>query len=147
MFGICVIEIRPQLEVLLGLPENSLTKEVRLTEHLVSLFVDHQIPSDMLVYDGPSAASTKEKLESVKENVNSAQEMAKEYVVDNFHDHHDETVSAELTADVVEDLPSQRPAFKQRIPVEENKRRQSQFSLFPDLSFDQGSKCTYCYHS
>ena len=48
VFGICVIQLKPQLEALLGLPEDALTKEVRLTQDLLSLFIDYQIPSCVL---------------------------------------------------------------------------------------------------
>ena len=77
VFGLVVIEIRPQLEVLLGLPEHSLTKEVHLTENSVSMFVDHQFPPDLLEYDGPMMGTKQEKIEAVKECVANAQEMVK----------------------------------------------------------------------
>lgn len=48
VFAVCVIQLKPQLEKLLGLPECSLTKEIQLTQDLLSLFVDYQIPSDLL---------------------------------------------------------------------------------------------------
>jgi hypothetical protein len=69
MLGICIVQLKPQLEVLLGLPEGALTKEIKLTQDLMSLFVEYQIPSDLLTYDGPEAAAIHEKVESVKENV------------------------------------------------------------------------------
>ena len=69
MLGICIVQLKPQLEVLLGLPEGALTKEIKLTQDLMSLFVEYQIPSDLLTYDGPEAAAIREKVESVKENV------------------------------------------------------------------------------
>lgn len=52
VFGVCVIQLKPQLEKLLKLPEDSLTKEIRLTQDLLSLFIDYQIPSDLLTYEG-----------------------------------------------------------------------------------------------
>src|SRR6185312_2609756 len=52
LFGVCVIQIKPQLEKLLRLPDDSLTKEMKLTQELLSLFIDYQIPSDLLSYDG-----------------------------------------------------------------------------------------------
>ena len=54
---------------MLRLPANSLTKEIALTQDLLKLFVEHQIPSDLLSYSGPSDASVAEKLEAVKEHV------------------------------------------------------------------------------
>jgi len=53
----------------LRLPANSLTKEIALTQDLLKLFVEYQIPSDLLSYSGPPGASVAEKLEAVKEHV------------------------------------------------------------------------------
>lgn len=69
VFGICVVQLKPQLEALLGLPEGALTKEIKLTQDLMSLFVEYQIPSDLLAYDGPEAAPIRDKVDSVKESV------------------------------------------------------------------------------
>lgn len=72
VFGVAVIQIKPQLEALLGLPEDSLAKEIKLTEDLMELFVEHQIPSDLLSYDevgGDSSAIATEKVEYVRQNV------------------------------------------------------------------------------
>ena len=51
VFGICIIQLKPQLELLLGLPNKALTKEIQLTQDLMSLFVEYQIPSDLVSYD------------------------------------------------------------------------------------------------
>jgi hypothetical protein len=51
VLGVCIIQIKPQLEKLLGLSEGSLTKEIKLTEDLMELFVEYQIPSDLLTCD------------------------------------------------------------------------------------------------
>ena len=53
VFGVCVIQVKPQLERLLGLPEYALTKETQLTQDLMELFIDYQVPSDLLSFDGP----------------------------------------------------------------------------------------------
>jgi hypothetical protein len=66
VFGVCVIQLKPQLEVLLGLPPDALTKEIRLTQGLMSLFVEYQIPSDLLSFDGSPDASAKDKVDCVK---------------------------------------------------------------------------------
>jgi hypothetical protein len=42
MLGICIVQLKPQLEVFLGLPEEALTKEIKLTQDLMSLFVGYQ---------------------------------------------------------------------------------------------------------
>ncbi|VEU33662.1 unnamed protein product [Pseudo-nitzschia multistriata] len=71
VLGVCIIQIKPQLEKLLGLPRDSLAKEMKLTEDLTELFVEYQVPSDLLSYDGGSSESTKDQVASVKENVKS----------------------------------------------------------------------------
>ena len=48
VFGVCVIQIKPQLEALLGLPSDALDKEMKLTQDLMELFVEFQVPSDLL---------------------------------------------------------------------------------------------------
>ncbi|GFH44735.1 hypothetical protein CTEN210_01209 [Chaetoceros tenuissimus] len=86
VFGVSVIQLKPQLEVLLGLPDESLTKEVELTQDLMKLFVEYQIPSDLLSYDGIVDASPLEKVAKVKEHVNHIKKMiekAKESELEN----------------------------------------------------------------
>ena len=75
VFGICIIQLKPQLEKLLGLPNDALTKEVKLTQNLLSLFIDYQIPSDLLTYDGDDEATLTQKLDRIKENVATVQQM------------------------------------------------------------------------
>lgn len=67
LFGVCVIQIKPQLEKLLKLEPDSLTKEIKLTQELLSLFIEYQIPSDLLSYDGIPEVTPLEKLARVKE--------------------------------------------------------------------------------
>eukprot|EP00434_Breviolum_minutum_P021029 symbB.v1.2.018552.t1/scaffold1483.1/size116006/1 len=56
--GILVIQIKPQLEKVLKLPEDGLTKEIKLTQDLLELFIKYQIPSDLLSSEaGPAAPS------------------------------------------------------------------------------------------
>ena len=76
--GVCVVQLKPQLEVLLGLPDDSLTKEIRLTKDLMSMFLEYQIPSDLLSYSGPQDASVKDKLDSVKEHVKAVMNVIEE---------------------------------------------------------------------
>ena len=75
VFGLLTIQLKPQLEALLGLPPCSLTKEVRLSEDLLSLFIDYQIPSDLLSYDGPDDLEAGEKVAAVKKNAQNVLEM------------------------------------------------------------------------
>ena len=69
LFGMCVVQIKPQLERLLRLPPDSLTKEIELSQDLLQLFMEHQIPSDLLSWDGPAEAPQAEKLARVSELV------------------------------------------------------------------------------
>lgn len=73
LFGVCVVQIKPQLERLLKLPPDSLTKEIKLTQDLLGLFMEHQIPSDLLSYDGPAEAEASYKLARVTEYVGRMQ--------------------------------------------------------------------------
>merc|ERR1719163_649618 len=68
-FGILILQLKPQLEKLLRLPAGALTKEIALTEKLLELFIEYQIPSDLLAYDGPSDAPVSEKLKAVTNHV------------------------------------------------------------------------------
>jgi len=71
VFGVCVIQLKPQLEKLLGLPDGALTKEIKLTQDLMSLFVNYQIPSDLLTFDGLPDSSPVDKVGAVKGHVKS----------------------------------------------------------------------------
>lgn len=64
LFGVCVVQIKPQLERLLRLPEDALTKEIQLTQDLLSLFIEYQVPSDLLSFNGPAKASLPNKVSS-----------------------------------------------------------------------------------
>jgi len=75
LFGVLIIQIKPQLEKLLGLPDDSLTKEIRLTQDLMEMFIRYQIPSDLISYDGNPAASVGDKLARVKNHVQAMQAM------------------------------------------------------------------------
>ncbi len=75
LFGVLVVQVKPQLEKLLKLPADSLTKEIKLTQELMNLFVEYQIPSDLLSYDGPAELPIAEKLARVTEYVGRMREM------------------------------------------------------------------------
>jgi hypothetical protein len=75
LFGICVIQIKPQLEKLLKLKPDSLTKEIRLTQDLMELFIKYQIPSDLLTFDGSESAEAHARLSAVKGHVKAIQDM------------------------------------------------------------------------
>merc|ERR1712137_989991 len=69
LFAVCVIQIKPQLEKLLNLPDDSLTKQIQLTQRLEKLFIQYQIPSDLLSYAGDPDASEEHKINVVSAQV------------------------------------------------------------------------------
>lgn len=75
IFAVCVIQIKPQLEKLLKLDNDSLTKEIKMTQDLLELFITYQIPSDLISYAGDPNASTTQKVDAVKLHINALQEM------------------------------------------------------------------------
>eukprot|EP00009_Paramoeba_aestuarina_P009003 CAMPEP_0201510712 /NCGR_PEP_ID=MMETSP0161_2-20130828/3296_1 /ASSEMBLY_ACC=CAM_ASM_000251 /TAXON_ID=180227 /ORGANISM="Neoparamoeba aestuarina, Strain SoJaBio B1-5/56/2" /LENGTH=935 /DNA_ID=CAMNT_0047905929 /DNA_START=42 /DNA_END=2849 /DNA_ORIENTATION=+ len=68
-FAVAVIQIKPQLEKLLNIPSGGLTKHIKLSEDLLELFIEYQIPSDFLTYDGKEDAEVSEKVARVSELV------------------------------------------------------------------------------
>lgn len=88
LFGLVIVHIKPQLEKVLNLPTDSLTKEIKLTQDLMQLFIKYQIPSDLLSFSGPPEASETERLAAVKGHVEAMQSMLsiskKEELVQNF---------------------------------------------------------------
>eukprot|EP00475_Leptophrys_vorax_P043016 TRINITY_DN8150_c0_g1_i1.p1 TRINITY_DN8150_c0_g1~~TRINITY_DN8150_c0_g1_i1.p1 ORF type:complete len:920 (-),score=216.91 TRINITY_DN8150_c0_g1_i1:129-2636(-) len=74
LFGVCILQIKPQLEKLLNLPFDSLTKEIRLTQELMELFIKYQIPSDLLSYSGEDCPPHV-KVEFVKNQVKAMYDM------------------------------------------------------------------------
>jgi len=77
--GILVIQIKPQLEKVLKLPEDGLTKEIKLTQDLLELFIKYQIPSDLLSSEaGPAAPSTIDEVKLRVAEMMSMIEMEKE---------------------------------------------------------------------
>ena len=75
LFGVLVLQIKPQLEKILKMESDSLTKEIRLTQDLLDLFLQYQIPSDLLSFGGQESSSKDERLEGVKVNVNAMKTM------------------------------------------------------------------------
>eukprot|EP00931_Biecheleriopsis_adriatica_P036494 TRINITY_DN21019_c1_g1_i3.p1 TRINITY_DN21019_c1_g1~~TRINITY_DN21019_c1_g1_i3.p1 ORF type:complete len:906 (-),score=179.70 TRINITY_DN21019_c1_g1_i3:176-2893(-) len=69
LFAMCIIQIKPQLERVLNLPADSLTKQIQLTQDLMELFIKYQVPSDLLSYEEGAEELGKSKLQVVKENV------------------------------------------------------------------------------
>jgi len=81
LFGVLVIQIKPQLEKVLNLADDSLTKEIKLTQDLMQLFIKYQIPTDLLSFDSSAAGaellepSPRERLDAVKGHVKAMQDM------------------------------------------------------------------------
>ena len=75
LFGVLVIQIKPQLEKVLNLPPDSLTKEIALTQDLMEMFVKYQIPSDLMSFDGDETCSSREKVDRVKTHVSALGDM------------------------------------------------------------------------
>jgi hypothetical protein len=74
LFAVCVVQIKPQLEKLLNLPNDALTKEIRLTQDLLELFIKYNIPSDLLSFDR-LLNDDQTPLAAVKTHVASMQKM------------------------------------------------------------------------
>ena len=51
LFGLVTIQIKPQLEKLLNIREDSLLKEISLTQDILDLIINYQIPLDVLSVD------------------------------------------------------------------------------------------------
>eukprot|EP01124_Arcella_intermedia_P011300 TRINITY_DN17714_c0_g1_i1.p1 TRINITY_DN17714_c0_g1~~TRINITY_DN17714_c0_g1_i1.p1 ORF type:complete len:974 (-),score=159.96 TRINITY_DN17714_c0_g1_i1:41-2635(-) len=77
LFGVVIIQIKPQLEKLLKLPDDSLTKEIKLTQDLLELFMKYHIPSDLLSYGDDPNAPPSTKLERVQRHVEKMQILIK----------------------------------------------------------------------
>jgi len=78
MFGVCVVQLKPQLEKLLRLEPDSLTKEIQLTQRLLELFIQYQIPADLLSYAGDTKDASATKIEAVKGYVKGMYEMVEQ---------------------------------------------------------------------
>ena len=47
LFGVCIIQIKPQMEKVLNLPDGALTKEIQLTQDLMQMFIEYQVRDGM----------------------------------------------------------------------------------------------------
>mmetsp|Transcript_21314 Transcript_21314/g.66852 ORF Transcript_21314/g.66852 Transcript_21314/m.66852 type:complete len:916 (+) Transcript_21314:156-2903(+) len=75
LFAVLVVQLKPQVEKVLNLDPGALTKEIQLTETLMDLFIEYQIPTSMLSYDGPTTASPDAKIDAVKAHAAQIQTM------------------------------------------------------------------------
>eukprot|EP01122_Echinamoeba_exundans_P013036 TRINITY_DN5621_c0_g6_i1.p1 TRINITY_DN5621_c0_g6~~TRINITY_DN5621_c0_g6_i1.p1 ORF type:complete len:1099 (+),score=366.81 TRINITY_DN5621_c0_g6_i1:411-3707(+) len=78
LFGVLIIQIKPQMEKLLNLADDSLTKEIRLTQDLQELFMKYQIPSDLLKFDGAAHVGSSGRIDAVKDSVRTMMQMLEE---------------------------------------------------------------------
>eukprot|EP01094_Clydonella_sp_ATCC50884_P013701 TRINITY_DN2397_c0_g2_i1.p1 TRINITY_DN2397_c0_g2~~TRINITY_DN2397_c0_g2_i1.p1 ORF type:complete len:1085 (-),score=448.58 TRINITY_DN2397_c0_g2_i1:334-3534(-) len=69
LFALMVVHVKPQLEVVLGVPRRSLTKEIRLTQDLLNLFIEYNIPSDLVSFAGPEDTPGRERVAAVRRYV------------------------------------------------------------------------------
>ena len=80
LFGVLIINIKPQLEKILNLPEGTLTREIKLTQDLMQLFTKYHISSDLLLCERDFSASVatgarRRPVDIVKGHVSAMQEM------------------------------------------------------------------------
>jgi hypothetical protein len=71
LFGVLVLQIKPQLEIVLKLSTDALTKEIKLTQDLMTMFIKYQIPSDLLSFDQVSSSNAPplDRVNAVKQHV------------------------------------------------------------------------------
>jgi len=116
LFGVLVIQIKPQLERVLNLADDSLTKEIKLTQDLMQLFIKYQIPSDLLSFDASAAGaellepSPREKLDAVKGHVKAIQEMIEQAKKEEIEERKKEATFANPLMDDV--LPERQTMIK-----------------------------------
>ena len=94
--AVLVLQIKPAMEQLLNLAPDSLTKEIELTQDLTKLFVEHQIPSDLVTYAGPDDADKATRLAAVKGHVAGLHALiskSEERIIE----HHNRQLQAEAT--------------------------------------------------
>ncbi|KAJ9471537.1 hypothetical protein DIPPA_70005 [Diplonema papillatum] len=83
LFAVCIVQIKPQLEKVLNLPYDSLTKEIQLTQRLLALFIEYHIPPDLVSFqcdsmEDPDEIPAAKKVEAVKAHVDAMYEMIKD---------------------------------------------------------------------
>lgn len=69
VFAVAVIQVKPQLERLLDLPDGSLTQEVQLTQDILELVINYQLPSSLIAYHGDPDLAREAKVQAVKSDV------------------------------------------------------------------------------
>ena len=83
LFGVVFLQVKPQLEKVLQLKPDSLTKEIALTQDIMKLFIDYQISADLLSFDENNSSTAASagpdvRISAVKENVKKIMTMLDE---------------------------------------------------------------------
>ena len=105
LFAVAIVQIKPNLERLLNLHSGSLTKEVKMCQELMTLFIQHQIPSDQLKYtpDEDEAAdddSPRCGVDAVKKHINTVNGMISLDLRRQLKDASDRNHKANVTIDL-----------------------------------------------
>ena len=101
LFGIVIIQIKPQLERVLNLKFDSLTKEIKLTQDLMKLFIEYQIPPDLLSYtpdNNNDGAENISPINVVKKNVSEIMSIINNSKGEEIQEQYERTVKHTLSA-------------------------------------------------
>jgi hypothetical protein len=126
LFAMVVIQIKPQLERVLNLPAYALTKEIKLTQELMELFIEYQIPPDLLSYDADRAASQADE----KGNLPTPVAVVKENV---------EAIRAFIQEEKDKELAQAREEQKKRMREREEAEQMQQRSAMKKKNKSRGS--------
>ena len=66
LFGVLLLQVKPQLETVLRLRPDSLAKEIALSQDIMKLFIDYQIPADLLSYDDGNGNGNSDRIGAVR---------------------------------------------------------------------------------
>jgi hypothetical protein len=120
IFAMLTIQIKPQLEKVLKIPKGSITKELKLTQDLMKLFIAYQIPADLLSFEGTSTEHVKVIQENVAKIMNVIdQEQKLELEESNkraVYNIHEQLAQASLAIPVPSSAPS-KPYKKMSAPM------------------------------
>ena len=79
LLGVCIIQVKPQLEKLLKLPSYFLTKEIRFTYKLIKLFTQFNIPSDLLSIPSETSTLHSSVTNELQKNIDYVENMIHDY--------------------------------------------------------------------
>ena len=75
LFGILVVQVKPQLEAVLNLPAGALTKEIELSSQLMDFLQTYSVPTDVLSFEGEEALAAAEKVSAVRAHASTIGKM------------------------------------------------------------------------